>query len=107
MQHSVPSRIKKVPESLVPERKILIKTTFIKKKRIDMPRTNKYGSFIKAGRYYTANDDPILPSECKQDWLQYVKNPEEYWNSNDEHDSIGKWLLFNTLKMTDQLWQVL
>lgn len=62
-------------------------------------------STIEDDRYYTDYEDPILPSQTDQGWLQF-DNPATPERLLDDIGNIaaGKWLLYRAPEAIDDLW---
>ncbi len=62
-------------------------------------------SNIHDGRYYTDLEDPILPSECTEHWLQFIKPDDKIYRNSIY---TGKWMLFlPDLNEHDRQWPLL
>jgi hypothetical protein len=57
------------------------------------------------GRYYTDYIDPILPSQCREVWLQFHNPARPDAEIDKDGDTLtGKWLLYREPDAVDELW---
>lgn len=62
-------------------------------------------SIVRHGRYFSSYQDPILPSQCQEIWLEF-NNPSYHGRPEDktEESLTGKWLIYREPEAVDALW---